>query len=228
MVRRKGGSRKRGKRRKRRSLRTRLRRALEAKGRLLFVLALGVLGALLGVNVAINGFLYLAGQGLRTEDLLVLDRPRERVLAVRMLAAHWLLRHRAEEQDLLLGAIGRAAAESGVDPRLLWAMAQVESAGRCHAVSPKGACGPFQLLPSTALAMGIHDPFCPDQAATAAARYVARLERRFHHDITLVIAAYHAGPTCVERFGAIPPYPETADHVRKVLGAMRRAPRFNR
>ncbi len=102
-------------------------------------------------------------------------------------------------------------------PGLVGAVARAESGLNPRAVSPAGALGLMQLLPSTAWALGVEDPFDPVQNAEAGARYLRQLLERFHGDVRLALAAYNAGPGAVERYGGIPPYAETRAYVKKVL-----------
>jgi soluble lytic murein transglycosylase-like protein len=104
----------------------------------------------------------------------------------------------------------------GVDPRLLEAVAQVESGMDPSAVSPAGAQGLMQLMPATAAGLGVTDPFDPTQAIDGAARLLRRHLDRFG-SVELALAAYNAGAGAVTRHGGIPPYPETQQYVRRVL-----------
>ncbi|MBE3590688.1 MAG: lytic transglycosylase domain-containing protein [Firmicutes bacterium] len=63
-------------------------------------------------------------------------------------------------------------------------------------------------------------PWTPAQSAEAGARYLRRLLDRFG-DLKLALAAYNAGPAAVERYGGIPPYPETRAYIARVLDAVR-------
>jgi len=105
----------------------------------------------------------------------------------------------------------------GIDPLLLQAIVYVESGGDAHAVSKKGAIGLAQLMPATAKAVGVKDPFDPRDNIFGAARYLKQLIERFHGDLILALSAYNVGPGTVERYGTIPDYPETRLYVRKVL-----------
>ena len=112
----------------------------------------------------------------------------------------------------------------GLDPDLLAAIAAVESANNPDAVSPKGAEGLMQLMPATAARFGVIDSFDPVSNTAGAARFINyirqwRLEHGADAPLSLaeVIAAYNAGVGAVQKYGGIPPYPETQDYVRKVL-----------
>lgn len=120
-------------------------------------------------------------------------------------------------------AIDRAASASGIDPVLLHAVVEAESAYRPGAVSPKGAQGLMQLMPATARRFGVRDAFDPTANAAGGARYLAELMRLFDGDVALALAAYNAGEGSVMRYGRrIPPYAETVDYVAKVMHSERR------
>lgn len=109
-----------------------------------------------------------------------------------------------------------AAKRSGVEEAWLRAFAHAESAFDPRAVSPKGAQGVMQLMPQVAREYGVSDPFSSAQSIDCAARHLKALMRRYRGDMTLVAAAYNAGVGSVDRFGGVPPYPETRAYVDKV------------
>jgi soluble lytic murein transglycosylase-like protein len=92
---------------------------------------------------------------------------------------------------------------------------QVESNYDPFAVSPKGAQGLMQLMPETAKRFGVKDIFDPKQNIEGGVRYLKFLQETFK-DERLALAAYNAGEGAVERYGSVPPYPETVDYVAKV------------
>lgn len=110
-----------------------------------------------------------------------------------------------------------AAARYGVPANVLAAVAQVESGDNPSAVSPVGAEGLMQLMPSTAASLGV-DPMDPAQAIDGAAQLLAGNLRQFG-SLPLALAAYNAGGGAVQKAGGIPPYPETEAYVQKVLAA---------
>lgn len=119
------------------------------------------------------------------------------------------------------GLIGKHAAQFGVDPTLVEAVMRVESGGAPHSLSPAGAAGLMQLMPSTARSLGVSDPFDPDESIQGGTRYLRQMLDRFG-DLPRALAAYNAGPAAVEQHGGIPPYPETQAYVRRVLDEARR------
>jgi soluble lytic murein transglycosylase-like protein len=112
--------------------------------------------------------------------------------------------------------IDTAAAKHGVDPRVIQALIQVESGFRSRAVSPKGARGLMQILPSTGRQYGALDLFDPQVNLDAGVRHLKSLLDRF--DLPLALAAYNAGEGAVARFGGIPPFRETRSYVTRILG----------
>lgn len=120
-------------------------------------------------------------------------------------------------RDVFVTEFRAAARMTGVDEAWLRAIAHVESGYDPAAVSPKGAQGLMQLMPDTAAAYEVTDPFDPNQSIQAGARYLADLMRLFPGDLARVAAAYNAGVGAVQEYRGIPPYAETRDYVAKVL-----------
>jgi soluble lytic murein transglycosylase-like protein len=111
--------------------------------------------------------------------------------------------------------IDKVAARHGVDATLVRAVIQVESAYERRARSPKGAMGLMQLMPATARQYAVADPYDPESNIEAGTRHLKSLLERL--PLTLAIAAYNAGEAAVQRFHAVPPYPETRQYVARVL-----------
>ncbi|MCL6594633.1 MAG: lytic transglycosylase domain-containing protein [Firmicutes bacterium] len=117
----------------------------------------------------------------------------------------------------LAALIDRAALAHGLPPRLLAALVQEESGFDPNARSRAGAMGLTQLMPATAAALGVSDPWNPAENLDAGAAYLAGLIDRYGGNVPLALAAYNAGPGAVAEWGGIPPYPETQRYVRNVL-----------
>ena len=117
--------------------------------------------------------------------------------------------------------IVRASVRHGVDPGLAQAVAKRESGFQPRVVSPKGAVGVMQLMPGTALSLGV-DPWNARQNIEGGVRYLASLLGRYRGNVRLALAAYNAGPGAVDRFGGVPPYAETRVYVGSVMGDYKR------
>lgn len=113
-------------------------------------------------------------------------------------------------------AVAAAAARHGLDPKLLHALVLTESAYRPDARSPVGAGGLTQLMPATALELGVKDRFDPLENLMGGADYLARQILRFG-DIRLALAAYNSGPGRVARLGRVPDIAETRAYVATVV-----------
>ncbi len=113
--------------------------------------------------------------------------------------------------------IEEASRLHGVSRPLLRAVIKVESDFNPRAVSKKGAVGLMQIMPFNFKLLSIDDPYDPWQNIMGGAKYLKFMLNRFDNDLSLSLAAYNAGPNAVEKYGRIPPYPETTNYVRKVL-----------
>lgn len=125
--------------------------------------------------------------------------------------------------EYLSAIMNDAAAQHGIDPRLLAAVAHRESRFNPNAVSPVGACGVMQLMPTTARYLGVSNVFDARQNVNAGARYLRTLLDTFHGDLDLTLAAYNAGPGAVQRFNGVPPYRETREYVRVIRASYEQA-----
>jgi soluble lytic murein transglycosylase-like protein len=103
-----------------------------------------------------------------------------------------------------------------IDADLLEAMAQVESGGNPQSVSPKGAMGLMQLMPSTARSLNVRNPFDPEQNVDAGVRHLKQLLESYGGDVNLTLAAYNAGSGAVARSSGIPRFAETQNYVRRI------------
>lgn len=110
----------------------------------------------------------------------------------------------------------RAAAAASLSIDLIAAVAWRESRRQADAVSPRGARGEMQLMPATARSLGV-DPSDGAENVRGGAAYLSALLRRYDGDLIRALAAYNAGPAAVDRYGGVPPYPETRNYVAAVL-----------
>ncbi|MCM1003334.1 MAG: lytic transglycosylase domain-containing protein, partial [Candidatus Gastranaerophilales bacterium] len=87
-----------------------------------------------------------------------------------------------------------------------------------NATSHCGAMGLMQLMPATAQGLGVTNAYDAEQNIEGGTKYLKGLMDRFGNDKSLALAAYNAGPNAVKKYGGIPPYAETQNYVKSVLG----------
>lgn len=117
-----------------------------------------------------------------------------------------------------------AARKHRVSPAFVKSIIAAESGFRPYVVSPKGAIGLMQVMPKTAEEMGL-DAKIPEQNVDAGTRYLRQLLNKYRKEkdsLRLAIAAYNAGPGNVDRYGGIPPFPETQAYVERVMRYLHR------
>lgn len=156
-------------------------------------------------------------------------------LKQRRFRANTRMRQRARLYEPYIAA---AAGRYGVDPRVLWTVAYLETRFRPELVSPKKARGLMQFMPATAARFNLKNPHDAAAAIDAAARYVRELTAQFDGRLDLVLAGYNAGQGAVECYrsgrtlrtssgkvinprgiktSGVPPYAETRSYVRRGL-----------
>ncbi len=111
--------------------------------------------------------------------------------------------------------ISRAAQQTGLAEALIRAVIKAESNFNPRAVSPKGAKGLMQLMPSLARHYGVKNSFDPAANIMAGSSYLKELQDRFT-SLESTLAAYNAGPSRVEEYGGPPPFAETRKYIERV------------
>ena len=112
--------------------------------------------------------------------------------------------------------ISQAAKQHQLDPALIRAVIHAESAFNANALSKSGAAGLMQLMPATALELGVTDLWHQQQNIQGGAFYLSTLLKRYKGNMKLAMAAYNAGPGAVDKYQTIPPYAETQRYVERV------------
>jgi len=115
--------------------------------------------------------------------------------------------------------VSLAAYENNLDPDLLRAVIIVESKFNTEARSPKGASGLMQLMPATAVELGVKNIMDVRENVGGGAKYLRWLLDMHDGNLELALASYNAGPGAVRRYKGIPPFPETQNYVKKVMEA---------
>ncbi|WP_179380398.1 lytic transglycosylase domain-containing protein [Jannaschia marina] len=134
----------------------------------------------------------------------------------RTLGREIIPRYNGSQRSAWIDTARAAARRNGVPEDLFLRLVRQESGWNPRARSNKGALGLAQLMPGTARILGV-DPLDPAQNLEGGARYLAMQYRKFG-SWRLALAAYNAGPGAVERHNGIPPYRETRNYVRVILG----------
>ena len=124
----------------------------------------------------------------------------------------------AQEADVLAKNIIYYSYKYNVDPLVMTSLIDAESTFHQTAVSPVGAIGLGQIMPDTAVALGIN-PWDAAQNVEGACSYLSTQIKNFSHfqyPVEMALAAYNAGPNAVREYGGIPPYRETQNYVSKI------------
>lgn len=113
--------------------------------------------------------------------------------------------------------IAKACQKEGLDLKLVAALIKVESNFNPYAVSPKGAKGLMQLMPSVQKDYKVKNAFDPEENIFAGVKYLKRLIDECSGDLGLALAAYNAGLKRVKEAEGLPEISETKNYVAKIL-----------
>lgn len=116
----------------------------------------------------------------------------------------------------ILSLIDKYSQKYNIDKNLVKAVVQTESGFNSKAVSPVGAQGLMQLMPSTAKGLGVRNPFDAEQNIAGGTKYLKNLINKYD-SVKLGLAAYNAGSGAVQKYGGVPPYRETQNYVNKIM-----------
>lgn len=120
------------------------------------------------------------------------------------------------EKELIQEAVQEASEKFNVSPDLINSVIRVESSYNPEAVSHAGAMGLMQLMPKTALELGVEKPFDIKENIEGGTKYLRKMMDRYKGDLDKSLAAYNAGPHNVDLYDGVPDFKETQNYVRKI------------
>ncbi len=146
--------------------------------------------------------------------IIIRSKPKNYALAYKKLA---------QNKKKYTPMIKEVASRYQMDEKLLHAVIQTESAYDEKAISSAGAVGLMQLMPATAKRYGVSNRKNAKQNLDGGTRYLKDLLSMFNSKLDLALASYNAGEGAVKKYkNTIPPYPETRNYVKKVIGLYRK------
>ena len=175
----------------------------------------------LGILIAASGF--AADQADRAPQMVSVVRtdPHTGKLVRSVIVTQKPIARRKAAEDAALPrgiqqTVEAIAATQSLPPQLVHSVIKVESNYNPFAVSSKGAQGLMQLMPATARRFGVANVFDPADNVQGGTRYLKYLLDLYKGDYNLALAAYNAGEGAVDKYGAVPPYPETINYLVQV------------
>jgi hypothetical protein len=130
------------------------------------------------------------------------------------------------------GYINQYAHRYGISPELVAAVIEAESSFQPKALSRAGAYGLMQVIPGTwnqmnkelSICVGRHEGACtkecyydPELNIHMGTAYLSKLVNQYNSNIIYALAAYNSGPGSVDRYGGVPPFPETQEYVSRIV-----------
>jgi len=121
-------------------------------------------------------------------------------------------------REIIEDSIRRASSLYGIDHNLIRAVIAQESSFKPSSLSSAGAQGLMQLMPGTAASLGVENPWDIYENVDGGTRHLRDLLENYKGDLSLALAAYNAGSGAVRRYNGVPPYSETQNYIKKVVG----------
>lgn len=112
-----------------------------------------------------------------------------------------------------------ASEKYNVPEALIYKIIETESYFNTSAVSGAGASGLMQIMPFNYSSLGITDASDPYQNIMGGVKLLKQYLNMYDGDVKLGLAAYNAGPGNVNKYGGVPPFEETQNYIKKILGA---------
>jgi hypothetical protein len=185
------------------------------KIRVLILFLLMFIGLALPQDSSADIYKYVDEEGVLHLTNVPTEINAKYVLVLREKPVHFMIGTDITKYDHL---INRAADKYKVDSSLIKAVIKAESNFNHKAVSPVGARGLMQLMPTTATYLQVVDSFHPENNIEGGVRYLRYLLNLYRENLPLALSAYNAGEGAVSRYhNQIPPYRETQDYVRRVM-----------
>ena len=115
-----------------------------------------------------------------------------------------------------------ASTRYGIDPNLIRAIISQESGFIPSSLSSAGAQGLMQLMPETAVSLGVYNPWDIGENINGGTKLLRGYLENYRGDLVMALAAYNAGPGAVQRYNGVPPYTETQEYVKRVIESYKR------
>lgn len=114
--------------------------------------------------------------------------------------------------------ITAASEKYDVPEALIYKVIETESYFKPESVSYVGATGLMQIMPFNNSSLGITDATDPYQNIMGGVKLLRQYLDMYDGDVKLGLAAYNAGPGNVNTYGGVPPFAETQNYIKKILG----------
>ena len=175
-----------------------------------------------GFGIAEKIYKGMTGEELNVKELILKNRPGIRSLSPinKNNGEQTLVPSKSAEQRLKKyePIIEEASAKHGVPKNLIKSIILTESAAKADALSKAKAKGLMQLIDSTAKDMGVRNVWNPAQNVDGGTKYISKMLGKYKGDLKLSLAAYNAGPANVQKYKGVPPFDETQNYIKRVMG----------